>query len=126
PSMMNVRRAKKGWFKMSKRRNHSPQFKAKLAVEALKEERSVSEIAADYQLNPNLVRRWRDELAEKASVIFSSTKQIKEQKRREQVLEAERDELLKAVGVATVERDWLRRIYKTINGGEEPPGLGQV
>jgi transposase-like protein len=124
--MMNVRRAKKGWFKMSKRRNHSPQFKAKLAVEALKEERSVSEIAADYQLNPNLVRRWRDELAEKASVIFSSTKQIKEQKRREQVLEAERDELLKAVGVATVERDWLRRIYKTINGGEEPPGLGQV
>jgi hypothetical protein len=38
--MMNVRRAKKGWFKMSKRRNHSPQFKAKLAVEALKEERT--------------------------------------------------------------------------------------
>ena len=109
-----------------KRRNHSPQFKARLALEALKEERSVSEIAQDHNLNPNLVRRWRDELLEKADTVFDTPKQIKEQKRREEVLEAERDELLKAVGSATVERDWLRRIYKDINGGQEPPRIGQI
>ena len=110
---------------MAKRRNHSPQFKAKLALEALREERSVSEIASEHKLNPNLVRRWRDELLEKADTVFDNAKQIKDQKRREEVLEAERDELLKAVGTATVERDWLRRLYKDINGGKEPPGIGQ-
>jgi transposase-like protein len=108
-----------------RRRNHTPQFKAKLALEALKEERTISEIAQDHQLNPNLIRRWRDELLEKADTVFESTKQITEQRRREEALEAERDELLKAVGTATVERDWLRRIYKNSNGGQEPPRIGQ-
>ena len=113
-------------FMSRKRRNHSPQFKARLALEALKEERSLSEIAADNNLSPNLVRRWRDELLEKADSVFDTTRQIKDQKRREEALEAERDELLKAVGSATVERDWLRRIYKEVNGGSEPPRIGQI
>jgi transposase-like protein len=113
-------------FMRKKRRVHSPQFKAKLALEALKEERSLSEIAADHSLSPNLVRRWRDELLEKADTVFDVAIQIKDQKRKEEALEAERDVLLKAVGTATVERDWLRRIYKDINGGQEPPRIGQV
>ena len=108
-----------------KRRNFTPQFKAKLALEALKEERTISEIALEHNLNPTLLRRWRDELLENAASAFDTPKQIKDQKRREETLEAERDELLKAVGVATVERDWLRRIYREINGGAEPPGVGQ-
>jgi transposase-like protein len=109
-----------------KRRNYTPKFKAKLALEALKEERSVSEIASEHQLNPNLVRRWRDELATSAEKVFDQARQIKDQKKREEVLEAERDELLKAVGSATVERDWLRRVYKDVNGGAEPPRVGQI
>jgi len=109
----------------TKRRSFTAQFKARIALEALKEERSVSEIAADHNLNPNLVRRWRDELASEAPSIFDTAKALKEQKRREEALAAERDELLKAVGTATVERDWLRRVYKDINAGAEPPSLGQ-
>jgi transposase-like protein len=110
----------------TKRRNHSPQFKAKLALEALREERSVSEIASEHNLNPNLVRRWRDELASNASVVFDGVKQAKDVKAKEEALEAERDELLKAVGTATVERDWLRRVYKEVSGGGEPPRIGQA
>jgi len=109
-----------------KRRVHPPQLKAKLALEALREERSVSEIAADHQLNPNLVRKWRDELVAGAAAVFDTARQAKEQQQRERVLEAERDELLKAVGAATVEREWLRRLYKDINGGCEPPRVGQA
>jgi transposase-like protein len=108
-----------------KRRNHTPKFKAKLALEALKEERSVSEIAADHNLNPNLVRRWRDDLTTNAEKVFDQSRQIKDQKLKEEALEAERDELLKAVGTATVERDWLRRVYKDINAGAKPPRVGQ-
>lgn len=109
----------------TKRRSFTAQFKAKIAVEALREQRSLSEIAADYNLNPNLVRRWRDELEQDAPGIFDTAKATKEQKRREEALAAERDELLKAIGTATVERDWLRRVYKDINAGAEPPSLGQ-
>lgn len=109
-----------------KRRTYSPQFKAKLSLEALREERSLSEIASEHQLNPNLLRKWRDELSENAGMVFGTTKAAKEQKRREEVLAAERDELLKAVGTATVERDWLRRIYKKVSAGCEPPELGQI
>ena len=121
-----MRIAQERMVPMAKRRNHTPQFKARLALEALKEERSVSEIAADHQLNPNLVRRWRDELADNAVTVFDSARQAKDQRRREEVLEAERGELLKAVGTATVERDWLRRIYKEVSGGQEPPRIGQA
>jgi len=109
-----------------KRRNHTPQFKARIALEALREERSASEIAAEHNLNPTLVKRWRDELAENAADVFDSARSTKEQKRREEALAAEREELLKAIGTATVERDWLRRVYKDINGGIEPPGVGQA
>jgi transposase-like protein len=110
----------------SKRRSFSPQFKAKLALEALSGEHTVSEIAAEHQLNPNMVRRWKDELASNASVVFDGARLAKDKKAKEEALEAERDELLKAVGIATVERDWLRRIYKDVNGGQEPPRIGQA
>jgi len=112
-------------FMSTKRRNHTPQFKAKLALEALREERSVSEIAFEHDLNPNLVRRWRDELVGKADSVFDSNRQIKDQKRRDEALKAEHDELREAVGTANVERDWLRRIYKDINGDVEPLRIGQ-
>jgi putative transposase len=110
---------------MSKRRNYTPQYKAKLALEVLREERTVAEIALANNLNPTVLKRWRDELAEHAEAVFDTTRQTKEQKRREEALEAERDELLKAVGTATVERDWLRRVYKQLNAGSEPPPVGQ-
>jgi transposase-like protein len=119
--------AQKGRFEMSKkRRSYPPQLKARLAIEALREERSVSEIASENNINPNMLRKWRDELTEGAASVFDTAKQAKEQKRREEALAAERDELLKTIGTATVERDWLRRVYKDVNGGQEPPSVGQI
>ncbi|MDR0514092.1 MAG: transposase, partial [Coriobacteriaceae bacterium] len=66
----------------SKRRSFSPQFKAKLALEALSSEHTVSEIAAEHQLKPNMVRRWKDELAAGASVVFDGARLAKDKKRR--------------------------------------------
>lgn len=109
-----------------KRRSFTPQFKARLALEVLQGQRTAAEIAADHQLNPAMLKRWRDELTEKASVAFDAPGQTKERKRRELALDAQRDELLKALGTATVERDWLRRIYSQVSGGAQPPELGQM
>jgi len=110
---------------MAKRRNYTPQFKAKLAIKALKEEQTIGEIAREHNVNPTLVRRWRDELIEGAEAVYDLPKKAKEEKLKEEAFEAERAELLRAVGTATVERDWLQRVYKGLSGGADPPRLGQ-
>jgi len=58
---------------MSKRprRNHSPVFKAKVALEALKGNQTIVEIAARYQVHPNQVKEWKKQLLEHAEEVFS-------------------------------------------------------
>lgn len=57
---------------MSKRprRNHAPAFKAKVALEALKEEQTLVELAQRYQVHPNQITEWKRQLLENASAIF--------------------------------------------------------
>jgi len=58
---------------MSKRprRNHSPVFKAKVALEALKGNQTIVEIAACYQVHPNQIIEWKKQLLEHAEEVFS-------------------------------------------------------
>lgn len=107
-----------------KRRTFSAKYKAEVALEALKEEKSISEIAADRNINPSLVRRWRDDLVGNAEMAFADAKREREEKQKELVLEKQRDEALRALGTASLERDWLRRVYEKVNGCE-PPDVGE-
>jgi len=52
------------------RRNHTAVFKAKVALEAVKEEKTVVEIAEIYDIHPNLVTQWKKQLLERASDAF--------------------------------------------------------
>ena len=52
------------------RRNHGPAFKAKVAVAALKGEKTLSELAQDFDLHPNQIKQWRDQLLEGATGVF--------------------------------------------------------
>ena len=52
------------------RRNHTAAFKAKVALEAVKEEKTVIEIAEIYDIHPNLVTQWKKQLLERASDAF--------------------------------------------------------
>jgi len=58
---------------MSKRprRNHSPVFKAKVALEALKGNQTIVEIAARYEVHPNQITEWKKQLLEHAGEVFS-------------------------------------------------------
>lgn len=58
---------------MSKRprRNHAPAFKAKVALDALKGEQTLVEIAQRYQIHPNQITEWKRQLLEHAPEIFS-------------------------------------------------------
>ena len=55
---------------MSKRKNHSPEFKAKVALEALKGERAVAELATQFGVHPTMIHAWKRALLEGASGVF--------------------------------------------------------
>ena len=52
------------------RRNQSPAFKAKVAVAAIKGERTLIELAQDFDVHPNQIKQWRDQLLEGATGVF--------------------------------------------------------
>ena len=58
---------------MSKRprRNHAPAFKAKVALEALKGEQTLADLAQRYQVQPNQITDWKKQLLEHAAEVFS-------------------------------------------------------
>jgi len=65
---------------MSKRprRNHGAAFKAKVALEAMKGERTIIEIAERFQVHPNQVTEWKKQLLERAEEVFSRDKKVED------------------------------------------------
>ncbi len=54
------------------RRNHSPAFKAKVAVAEIKGERTMIELAQEFDVHPNQIKQWRDQLLEGATGVFGN------------------------------------------------------
>jgi transposase-like protein len=73
---------------MSKRRTHSPEFKARVAMEAISGRKTIQEIAADHAIHPIQVSQWKRQLLDGASELFTRGKQSKD-KEEGQAKEAE-------------------------------------
>ena len=84
------------------RRKHTPSFKARVALEALKGEETIAELANRFELHPGQVRRWKKSLVEGAASIFGDGQAQK--KKEEAVLIAQ---LYQQIGKLKVERDFL-------------------
>jgi len=55
------------------RRNHSAAFKAKVALAALKGDRTMSELAQQFDLHPNQIKQWKDQLLENVQGVFEGS-----------------------------------------------------
>jgi len=55
------------------RRNHSPAFKAKVALEAIRGDKTLAELAKQYDVHPNQITDWKTQLLERASAVFGET-----------------------------------------------------
>ena len=68
--------------------HYSPEFKAKVVLQVLQGEKEIGELAQEYSINPNLIRKWKTEFLKKASMVFEdSRKEETKAKRKEERLE---------------------------------------
>lgn len=89
-----------------KRRNLSAAFKKRVALEAVRERKSISEIASDFQVHPVQVSKWKKQLLEGLETLFeSSTKQKNDLSERD----ALERQLHEKIGRLTFELDWLKK-----------------
>jgi transposase len=90
---------------MSKnKKQYSPEFKAKVALEAIRSEKTVPELASQYQIHPTVINGWKRKLLEEASQVFDG--ENKRQKVKEDA-QTQIDELYRQIGQLKVERDFL-------------------
>ena len=82
------------------RRNHSAKFKAQVALEAIRGEKTIAEIAAHHEVHPTQVTSWKNEVLENLAGIFGGENYGREEKERIRELHAK-------IGELTVERDFL-------------------
>ena len=86
-----------------KRKQYSPEFKAKVALAAIKNEETVAQLAARYEVHPTMINTWKRNLLDGAADLFVS------EKKKDNRSEAKVDELYRHIGKLKVERDFLSR-----------------
>jgi transposase len=86
-----------------KRRTHSPDFKAKVALAAIKGDETLSELARRYQINANLIVKWKKLLLENSGEVFASGKGLAPDR------ESEIKSLQAKIGEITMENDFLSK-----------------
>jgi len=86
------------------RQKFSKEFKAKVAIEALKGAKPINELAQEFGVHPNQITLWKKKLLEVAPEVFGRKKDREAEKAKE-----ERDRLYKKVGQLQIEVDWLKK-----------------
>jgi len=91
----------------TKRKTFSADFKAKLVLEVLEGEKSINEIASQYEVLPASLKSWKKQFLENMSLAFDKSAVVKEYKNEIEDLQKSNDNLAKKVGNLTIEKEFL-------------------
>ena len=91
---------------MAKRRNFSAAFKAKVAIEALRGDQTLAELASRHKVHPNLITKWKRQATAGMVGVFSG-----KQASGDGSHEAETKDLHAKIGELTVEKDFLSKAF---------------
>ncbi len=89
---------------MKKRKKYSKEFKARVALDAIKGQKTISELASEYRIHPNQISQWRKKLIDESAEIFGRGRD-----RDAESSEAEKDRLYQQIGKLQVEVEWLKK-----------------
>ena len=84
------------------RSNHSPAFKVKVALQAIRDDKTLSELAQQHQVHATQITAWKQQLLEHAAELFASGQSVAEDSQQQRV-----QELHAKIGELTMERDFL-------------------
>lgn len=96
------------------RKRYDKEFKAKVALEALKGEKTLQELAITYSVHPNMIALWKRQILEHASALFEKEGKDK----ASEDASRQKDELYKQIGQLQVENEYLKKKYKQLYGTE--------
>jgi len=95
---------------MTTRKSYDSRLKVQVALEALKNQRTIAQIASEYGIHPNMVTQWKQRLLNELPDIFNNKHQ--KNKQDNETLQAE---LYRQIGQLKVELDWLKKKSGVIN-----------
>jgi putative transposase len=90
------------------RKQHTAAFKAQIVLEALKETKTVSQIASEHQLHPNLVTKWKQEAVAELPLVFERKNT---QAQVQEALEQKVAQLYEQIGRLTTQLAWIKKIW---------------
>ena len=86
------------------RKRHPAAFKAKVALEALRGEKTIAQLSSEYGVHSNQIRQWKKKLVEELPAIFSDRRRRSEKEGEDLI-----SELYRQIGQLKVELDWLKK-----------------
>ncbi len=89
---------------VQKRRKHSPAFKAKVSLAAIKGELTINEISSQFGVHPNQISKWKKQAIEELYSVFSGKRERNKKEQKELT-----EELYKQIGQLKVELDWIKK-----------------
>lgn len=86
------------------RKRYDPKLRAKVALEAVKGEKTLAELSSEFSVHPNQIRQWRKHLLETLPDLFTDRRKRKDKDQEELIAE-----LYRQIGQLKVELDWLKK-----------------
>lgn len=95
---------------MAKRGEHfSSEFKFKVALEAIREDSTIAQIASKYSVTPKSIHNWKKEFIDNGVLVFDRNKDAKEHSKEIEEKDKYIETLHKTVGELTIQKDWLKK-----------------